>query len=214
MPNQIQVGAQQANDGGVINQRGDNFGSTMVQQFNGKYAELARRGQLYNFSVGAAAAILLTNTTANGPTIFNPLGSGKVLYLCSLRVSFVSGTTVVSSLIWNVTRNAGSAAATGAPITTFTHVAPVSMSIGQNASSNMLWAPITSTYTAAPSFFAATGINLGAAAPTAGGGNYDQDIDGQIAIYPGNALTLNCSVATTTATFWTTIVGAELPYIG
>ncbi len=214
MPNQLQIGPQIAADGQVANQRGDNFGNTMVQQFNGKYAELVRRGQLFNFSVAAAAAILITNTTANGPTIWNPAGSGKVLYLTRLRLSFVAGTTTISSLIWNVTKNAGSAIGTAAPIVTFTNVNPAPAGIGAPGTSNMLWAPVTSTFTAAPVFYAATGINLGAAGPTAGAGNFDMDLDGEIALYPGNALTLNASVATTTSTWWTSIWGAELPYNG
>lgn len=78
----------------------------------------------------------------------------------------------------------------------------------------MRFAPAVCTFTAAPAFYASTGINFGAAAPTAGSGNYDQDIDGAIALYPGNALSLCCSVTTTTALFFTTIIGAELPYYG
>jgi hypothetical protein len=214
MPNQVQVGFQQANDGGVINQRGDNFGSTVVTQFNGKYAELARRGQLINFSVAAGAALLLSATTGNHPTIWNPTGSGKVLYLCRLKTSFLSGTTTVSSLLWCVTRNAGSSISATAPVVTFTNVSPQSAAVGGNGVSNMLWAPATCTFTAAPTFFAATGVNLGAAGPTAGAGNFDMDLDGEIALYPGNALSLTCSVTTTTSLWWTSIWGAELPYIG
>jgi hypothetical protein len=214
MANQIQIGPQQANDGGVVNQRGDNFGSTVVQQFNGKYAELARRGQLFNFSTAAGAAILLPATTGNTPSIWNPAGSGKVLYICKVAVSFLAGTTTVSSLIWAVLRNAGSAIGTAAPVVTFTDVAATTAAIGAVGTSNMRWAPAVSTYTVAPVFLAATGINLGAAAPTAGGGNYDVDVDGAIVLYPGNVLQLACAVTTTTATFWSTIWGAELPYIG
>lgn len=214
MANQIQIGPMQGNDGGVMNQRGDNFGSTVVQQFNGKYAELARRGQLFNFSVTTGAALLLPATTGNHPTIWNPAGSGKVLYICKLAVSFLAGTTTISSLLWAVTRNAGNTISATAPVVTFTNVAPVTAGIGAIGSSNMLWAPATCTFVAAPTIFAATGINLGAAGPSAGAGNFDMDFDGSIAIYPGNALSLCCSVTTTTSTWYTSILAAELPYIG
>jgi hypothetical protein len=74
----------------------------------------------------------------------------------------------------------------------------------------MRWAPTTSTFTAAPTNFAAAGINLGAAAPT-GTGTYESILDGQMMVMPGNALTLNYTVATSTALFWTTIWGMEIP---
>lgn len=214
MPNQIQIGPQSAADGQVVNSRGDNFGNQMIQNFNGKYAELARRGQLFNFSVKTAAAFLLTNTTGNVPTIWNPAGSGKVLYLCKLKVNFVSGTTTIGSLHWCVTRNAGAAIGTAAPIVTFTSQAGEAAAIGQSGSSNMLFAPAVCTFTSAPAFYASTGMNFGAASPTAGHGNLDMDMDGEIAIYPGNALSLCYSVTTSTSLWFASIWGAELPYVG
>jgi hypothetical protein len=210
MPLQTQTGSVIANDGGVVNQRGDNYGASVVQEMNGRYAEVTRRGQKFNFSVAAAAAILLTNTTANGPTIWNPLGSGKILYIDKLELSWLSGTITVSSLIWNITKNAGSQAATGSPILTFTNV-PSSITpalVGSSSVSSMLWAPVTATFTAAPSFYRATGINMIAA----GAQNSFQAVyEGDLALLPGQALTLNCAVTTTTALFWTTIMATELP---
>jgi hypothetical protein len=203
----LQVGPQPVQDNTPANQRGDNNGCEMVQEFNGRYAEVTRRGQKFNFSVGAAAAILLTNTTANGPTIWNPAGSGKILYIDKLELSWLSGTITVSSLIWNITKNAGNTAATGSPILTWTNVAPTPALVGGATASRMLWAPITSTYTAAPSFYRASGINMiaaGASVP------FVATYDGDFAVMPGNAVTLNCAVATTTALFWTTIMGTEV----
>jgi hypothetical protein len=204
---QLQVGAQTVNDGGLANQRGDNYGCEVVQELNGRYAEVTRRGQKFNFSVAAAAAILLTNTTANGPTIWNPSGSGKILYIDKLELSWVAGTITVSSLVWNITKNAGAVAATGSPILTFTNVLPAPAMAGSGTSSKMFWAPVTSTFTAAPAFYRATGINMiaaGASVP------FVATYDGDFAVYPGTAVTLNCAVATTTATFWTTIMGTEV----
>jgi hypothetical protein len=208
MPMQNQVGPFVANDGAVSNMRADNYGSSIVQQFNGKYAEQARRGQLFNASVAAAAAILLTNTTANGPTLWNPLGSGVILYINQLYLTWVSGTITVSGLIWNITRNAGAQAATGAPILTVTPVATRPCMEGSSSVSKAIWAPVTTTYTAAPSFLRATGISMIAAGQTA---VIEQDYDGTFAVMPGNAVTLNCAVATTTAIFWTTIIYSEVP---
>lgn len=208
MPVQMQVGSAVANDGSVVNQRSDNYGAQIFQQFMGKYAEQARRGQLFNASVAAAAAILLTNTAANGPTLWNPLGSGVILYINHLYLAWVSGSITVSSLIWNITRNAGAQAATGAPILTVTPVATRPCMEGSSAVSKAIWAPVTTTYTAAPSFLRATGINEIAAGAQ---GPYMMDYDGTFAVLPGNAVTLNCAAATTTALFWTTIIYSEIP---
>ena len=205
---QLQIGKQPiTGNGGLVFQRSDSQAATVVQEFNGRYAEATMQGQKFNFSVASAAAILLTNTTANGPTIWNPAGSGKVLYIDKLELSWVSGTITVSSLIWNITKNAGNGISATAPIVTFTNVAPVPAMVGSGASSKMLWAPVTSTFTAAPSFYRATGINMIAAGAQ---NNFQAVYDGDFALMPGNALTLNCAVTTTTALFWTTIMGTEV----
>lgn len=206
----MRIGPANFDDGGnPVSHRGCNQGALIVQELQGRYAEATRRGQMYIFNT-TAAAILLTNTTANGPTIWNLAGSGFVFVPVALRLSFVSGTTTIGACVWSVTNNAGSAIGTAAPIVTFTHVAPVNALLGSTCTSHMRWAPTTSTFTAAPTNIAATGINLGAAAPT-GMGTYETLLDGQLMVMPGNALTLNYTVATSTALFWTTIWGMEIP---
>jgi hypothetical protein len=211
MPLQVQIGSQSGNDGSVVNQRGDNYGSTVVQQFNGKYAELARRGQLFMASSAVGGlAILLTTTNGGGlPTLWNPAGSGKICYLTHLSLNWLSGTTTASALIFHKLLNAGSTAATGAPILTFTNTAPVPAMLGASAASSMLWSGGgANTFTVAPTILCSTGVSLKAAAE-----DYviDVDYDGRIAILPGNAITLACSVATTTALLQYTIYFAELP---
>jgi len=191
----------------------DSNGSLKVAQMGGKYAELARRGFLFNYTVKTGAALLLSATTGNCPTIWNPMGSGKVLYIAKLLVNFLSGTTTVSSLQWMITKNAGAALGTAAPIVTFTEQAPDPAIIGAPYASQMKFAPAVCTFTAAPAFLASTGINLGAVAPSAGSGNYDVDYDGAIAIMPGNAISLCASVTTTTALFFSSILGYELPLV-
>ena len=205
---QLQIGPQPiTGNGGLSFQRADAQSATVVQEFNGRYAEATIQGKKFNFSTTTAAAILLTNTTANGPTIWNPAGSGKILYIDKLELSWVAGTITVSSLIWNITKNAGNGISATAPIITFTNAAPVPAMIGSGATSKMLFAPVTSTFTAAPSFYRAAGINMiaaGAQVP------FVMVYDGDFALMPGNALTLNCAVTTTTATFFTTIMGTEV----
>ena len=204
----LQVGNQIASDGGAVNQRGDNYGNTMNQQFNGKYAELTRRGQLFHCNVGTAAAYLLSATTGNCPTIWNPAGSGKIVYILGLYSNWLSGVTVAGSLNWAVTAIAGSNIATAAPIVTFTNQAPAPALIGSSSAAVTRFAPAVCTFTAAPSFFSATGINYKTEA-----GDYvaQVDYDGEIALMPGTALSLVYTVTTSTALYFTDIVIAELP---
>ena len=211
MINQVQNNPIAIPAGNAGNQRGGAYGETVVTNYGGKYQQLAKDGLLFNYTVKTGAAILISATTGNVPTIWNPAGSGTVVYICKLLLNFLSGTTTISSLQWMVTKNAGNGISATAPIVTFTNQAPDPAIAGGPFTSKVLFSPAVSTYVAAPAFFASTGINLGAVSPSAGSGNYDEDYDGSIAIYPGTALSLCSSVTTTTSLWFTTIIGAELP---
>lgn len=209
MPNQIQAGPQVAIDGQPTNQRGDNFGSAITQDFNGRYAELVRRGQVYVASTAAAGiAILVSATTGNVPTLWNPTGSGRIVYPIMLNVNWLSGAVTASNLLWSVTANTGANIGTGNPVVTFTNVAPVNALLGGPAESAIRWSPAVSTYTAAPAFFAATGINLKA---TALDSLLSVDTQGTMALMPGTALSLTCSVASTTALIQASIWYVSVP---
>ena len=207
MPLQYQVGQAFGNDNGVLNARGDNYGSMIIQQFNGRYAELARRGQLFNFST-PSQAIPISATGGGMPTIWNPAGSGKILYVLKLLYCYTSGTLAQGALNWYLTAAAGSNISATAPIKTFTSVAPVPMMVGSSSASSMWWGPTTNTFQVAPVFYLATGINNLASGPA---GTVDYvDSDACIALMPGNSISLGATVATS-ALLWTTIVAAELP---
>jgi hypothetical protein len=209
--NQYQVGPQIVPKGqGPSNARGDYSGAGVFQQGQGKYAELVRQGQLFNYSVTAAAALLAPGTTACGPCWWNPIGSGVIFYPLVVTQNWLSGATTAGSVYWALTQNAGANIGTAAPVVTFTNVAPVNMALGStNAqASAMRFAPITATYAVAPVFFMAAGFNYKSEV-----GDYLGviDYDGALAVYPGNALTLCYSVATSTALYWTSVLGAEVP---
>lgn len=208
MPMQYQAGNQAANDGSVFNARGDNYGNGVVQQFNGKYAELARRGQLFHCSVKTAAAYLLTGTTGNCPTVWNPAGSGKIVYILGLMSTWLSGATTAGALQWAITNPAGSNIATGAPVVTFTNQAPDPAMVGSSSAASTRFAPAVCTFTAAPSFFITAGVSLKAAAT-----DYviQVDYDGAFALLPGVAASLVYSVTTSTSLNFTDIIIAELP---
>ncbi len=208
--NLLRVGPTNLSDNTASQLRGGNFGELIVNTLGGQYAEATRRGQMFMYGVAAAAALLLPATTGNHPTVWNPAGSNTIFVPVALRMSFVSGTTTISSVILNITKNAGSTIAATAPIVTFTNVAPQNALVGSGAVSKMYFAPAVCTFVAAPAFLCATGINLGAAAPTTPG-PYEMLFDGSLQIMPGNALSICASVTTTTSLWWTTLWGIEMP---
>lgn len=207
-------GVQQRSDGDYRHISTTNNGALHVQQFGGKYAEQARRGYLFNATVKTAAAFLISATTGNCPTLWNPSGSNKILYVNKLLVNFLSGTTTISSLQWMITKNAGSALGTAAPIVTFTEQTIEPAIGGAQFASQMKFAPAVCTFTAAPAFFASAGISFGAVAPTNGGCSSEcVDYDGSIAVMPGNALSLCSSVTTTTSLWFASIMFSEVPLV-
>ena len=208
---QLQVGDTYAQDGSLVNQRGDNFGNECVQQFNGKYAELAHTGQMFVYSNAAAGIALIISATPGGhPTIWNPLGSGKIFFPLVLRTTWLSGATTIGAVLFSITNNTGAQLGTASPIVTFTAVAPVPAAAGVGKTSSMLWAPAVCTFTAAPAQWVTTGINMAGTAPI---NTQEVDFDGALALYPGSAMSVTYSVATSTSLHNLTIWGAELPII-
>jgi hypothetical protein len=209
---QLTSGDRYASDFVPIDQRGDNYGNEGVQQFNGKYAELVRRGVVFLYSTAVAGiALIVAATTGGHPTVWNPLGSGKIFYPLILRTTWLSGTTTVGAVHLHITKNAGAQIGTAAVIPTFTAVAPEQAAAGgPNTASNMRWSPATNTFTVAPAFWVTTGLNMAGTAPI---NSQEVDFDGGLALYPGTAMSVTYSVATSTSLHHVTIWGAELPIV-
>ncbi len=208
------VSEQRVSDGAStdIAGRSSFMGEVVNSDIHGLHAEDTIRGRMFAYGISSQAALLAAATATNCPMcIWNPAGSGVIFIPTKVVISFISGTTTIGAFNWHVTLNAGATIATTAPILTFTNVAPVNMNIGgTQKNSAMKFAPTTATFTAAPTFLAATGINLGAAAPS-GSGTYEAKQDGSIVLWPGAALSLCYTVTTSTAVFAQTIYGVELP---
>ena len=205
---QRQVGPQIAPDGSLVNAAGDRYGATLIQNLGGIYAELARRNQLFMFSTPTAAALLVSATTGNCPTIWNPPASGKIFYPLRLAITWLTGATTVGSVLWTVTEDTGATIATASRILTWTDGTIKNAMVGGTAISSMRFAPAVCTFTTAPAFLASTGINI---ETTNQVHNVNEDYPGCIGIMPGNAISLNYSVATSTSTHYVTIWGAEVP---
>lgn len=204
------VGAQRLNDGADGRFRLGNAGEQIVSALNPGLYEQAQRGNMFVYHI-ASQALLLTATTGGHPTVINPRGSGRNFVPVALRICFTSGTTVIGSvLIASTTGVAAVATGAGSPILTATLVDAVSALVGAGQKSSMLWSPTTNTFTTAPTILAASGLNLGAAAPT-GTGTYEAKFDGALVFAPGSAMSIVYSVTTSTALFHVTILGLEVP---
>ncbi len=210
MPNLV-VGEQSVVTGGGANRRGGFYGQAIGDMLLPRYGEQLLRGRCYIYHV-ASQALVLAATGGGHPTIFNPSGSGYIWIPLSLSLAFISGTTVISGLVWRKTTDAGSAAGTGLPIVTATLVTPQNALLGGGVAAHVLWSPTTNSFTAAPAAFCSAGINFGAADPSTGGGE-KVDYNGEWGLYPGNAVSLCCTVTTTTALFQITIFGMEVPLV-
>ncbi len=202
-----QVGPQSAGNGAQIVPRISKAGSTVTAETNGKHFEETLNGNAFVYHI-ASQALLLSATTGGHPTVINPAGSGVIFVPTALRISFISGTTVIGAVILAETLNA--VVGTGATIPTATLVAAKSALRGSGAVARCSWSPTTNTFTVAPTSVCATGINLGAAAPT-GSGSYEAKFDGSIAFYPGTACSVCYTVTTSTALFQISLFGVECP---
>ena len=190
-------------------------GAAKVQQIHGKYYESSRKNRLYvATSATGGIALIVAATTGGHPTLFNPLGSGRVLSVVSLALGYVSGANAPGSLAWNTVVNAGANAATGSssPILTATKVPVISSLVGGPVDSKALWAPTVNTFTAAPVFYRPIKLSLftGLAATATTPFIWGEDYDGTLNVAPGSAICLVTQQATTTALFRVTVMFEEI----
>lgn len=202
-----QVGQQTVGNGSTVPFRQSKFASMVTAETNGKHFEETLNGNAFIYHI-ASQALVLAATGGGHPTVINPAGSGVIWVPTALRLSFISGTTVIGGVILAETLNA--VIGTGATIPTATIVAAVPALRGAGAQPRCQWSPTTNTFTAAPTSRCATGLNLGAAAPT-GSGQYETKFDGSIGFYPGTACSVCYTVTTSTALFQITLFGIEVP---
>lgn len=173
-----------------------------------QYYEQVARGNVFIYHIASQALVI---TGSGVPTVINPGGSGVNFIPLALQIGFTSGTTVIGSVLLAYTKKV-QAVATGAgsPILTATQVAPENALIGSGTVPKTYWSPTTNTFTAAPTVFAASGINLAPADPV-GGFVAQAKYDGMFVFAPGSALSIVYSVTTSTALFHITLLGMEVP---
>ena len=185
----------------------------LTDGLHGKMYEVARKGRLFiATSATGGIALIVSATTGGHPTLWNPLGSGRILSVRKLVLAYVSGANAPGSLAWNVTERAGANAATGATIPTATRVAVLSALAGGPVDSKAIWSPTTNTFTAAPVFYRPTNLSLftGVAATAVAPFTLHEDYDGDLLIEEDTALSLVAQQTTTTALFRVMVLVEEI----
>jgi len=206
-----------ADDARIESLNASNWGAQIVSQFGGGFMEMARRGLVFAARSGAAAAIPVNTTLTNAPTLWNPVGSGKVLVPLKIMLSAATlGTQVIDGFTINAAASMGNAAGAGQPFPTFTNIAPVSTRIGAATVAQGKFANAVVTWTAQPSVLFDIGIGQWVSGTAATGQPYNNhvfDFDGSVIMAPGTAICLGAATAASSGTYWTTILYAELPEI-
>jgi len=200
-------------DSASTNFTAGSYGDLQVSEFWGKYGTLVRKGLVYVARVNTAAAVPVNSALTNAPALFNPAGSG--VYMIPLKIMFsvgAIGTPILQGFTISYLNNAGSSAATAAPVLTFTTQAVVNMRLGGNANAKTLFAPAVATYTTNPAVLMDLGIghHLEGTAATAQMYTLMHDFDTELIVPPGSLIAVGSTIATST-TYYTTILFAEIP---
>ncbi len=163
-------------------------------------------------SASGGIALIVPATTGGHPSLWNPAGSEVNVHIRKLALSYVSGNNAPTAIEWALTTSAGSNIGTGAPVVSFTQVAPVSI-LGHGADNKARWSPTTNTFVAAPVFTRPTGLSLftgvaaTAAAPFTMVVSYELE---EFVMAPDNVLSLCTQAATTTALFQVALTWEEV----
>lgn len=213
--NPLQIGVRNLSDGTTREPlRGGSYGELIVAEMWGKYGELCRRGYVYAGIGAAAAAVPIATTLTNAPAIWNPSDSGKLVVPLKILLSLGAiGTPILNGFTLSYLTNAGSSAAAGDPVATWTNIAPVNLLLGKGSAATTKFSGAVSTYTANPARLMDLGFGHHLEGAAASGQLYSQfsiDLDGVVMMPPGTTLHLGSTIATST-TYWTTFIFAELP---
>lgn len=186
----IDVTQSSATDGNEYKIPLDRQLSQVFSELHGKYYQWAYRGRLFIGSTPiAGVAIPISSTTAPTPVLWNPAGSGVNLVLIRYTAAYTGGTGAVSGFGYYALTAAGSAIATGAPVSAFAATTPTNALIGAGQASKAKFSA-TGTVTLAAAGTLVKAASLGQAVAAATNANLPapgliEDFDGSIIIPPG-----------------------------
>lgn len=231
VPDVFQVGPISQLDNMGVNARSTNDGALVVQEINGKYAELVRRGYVFAARIGTSQALPNIGTLSNGLTLFNRISSQKIVYPLVLNLSLGTAVATIATawnaLVGGVILNCGDAPASGQPLATAgTALTSMNMLFGAAPTAyTSVYATMTYTAPYAATFPVGQQFDLGYSMPfngtlTANGSfffepsNIDLQQSVPFALKPGTAFVLgvnNSTGGTGSLTFNQTIIWAEIP---
>ncbi len=163
----------------------------MALSFPGFYSQTAAGVMFTGTSTAPKTGILIPIADTTSPTfgLWNPAGSGYTATLVRFSASFVGTTGAPGGILYNALYNAGSAIATGAPISAFNTVAPTNNYLGGGLATNMRFCPAgTTTLTTAGTTIGQMGISqLTTTGATTSAPAYmvADDFNGRIIVGPG-----------------------------
>lgn len=190
------------------------YGQMLTADLFGKFGSLCMKGLVYAAPVAAAAAVPIATTLTNAPALWNPASSRK--YVIPLRVLLslgAIGTPVLQGFTLSYLTQAGDNIGTGAPVVTWTNVAPTNLLLGRGTTATTKFSPAVSTYTTQPTRLMDLGFGHHLEGTAASGQLYSMfyhDFDGEVIMPPGTTIHLGSTIATST-TYWTTFIFAEIP---
>ena len=185
----------------------------IATRLHGRYYETVSRGNVFYGTTAALSIVALASATANKPTLMNQPGSNVNCSLLRITLTYTSTTTVVGGLHLAYNNNVG-VPATGAPIATFTNIAPVNALIGSQIAPKARFGQ-TNTWNVAPANMGMVGIGEVAMTNAAVNNPFILvvDYDGLVVLAPGNSLSL-CATTATGATYIVTFIWEEIPIMG
>lgn len=166
-------------------------GEQLVSEIHGKFFTACARGALFTFNVAAVTIPVVAATLVSVFSLYNPVGSGKLLELVDLDVSTVLATTVVDTVGLYVSSPV--LAAKG----TFTTAGTVLSGIIGSTAAGVGIPYSAYTHSGTPTLYKIVG-GYGAVTETSVN-QIHYDFDGKVCIAPGAIVSVAMSTAAGTA---------------
>lgn len=159
------------------------------------YADVAAGGVFIGSTAAAGVATPAAGGTAMTFGLWNTSPNLKAVLL-GFSAQYVSGTITVAGFGLSIVPQAGTAIATGGPISAFTGGTPVNALVGNGQASAMQFTPSAATIVAPTRFlFLGTGHEIATAGP--GMNNSYVDLGGSVVLLPGAAAFVTSTIAQT-----------------
>ncbi len=182
----------------------------VVQQLHGKLSEVNRLGKLFYGSNGETPSVttVALATTYTGLALYNPAGSGKVLYVervgYSFLVAFPAAATIGLMVGWSAAgiATASAAASPGAPCL-----------IGANNGAGVGCCALSATLVGTPTLHSVFGAGLTGAITTVPQKMTYVDMDGSLILQPGAYAAIYTSTVSGAASLCGSFLWSEEPLI-